>query len=311
MNKAQIVANELSKINISKLRAELLAKNNLIFARENPQFLKLDQDLRKFKLELSKQSDSKIITSIHTKIKKLEQQQDKILATLKLSRADLMPKYSCTICQDTGYIDGHMCSCLSNLVQNALARQSGMSSVLKYSFDTSDPKIVSSSPSLKKAYTIAKNYVEGFPDYKFKNLIFLGNVGAGKTYLIECICNALLDKGFNVVFSTAYDLNETMQNSFWSNSLERQAILAPYFESDLLVIDDLGSEPILRNITVNNLFTVLNKRESLSLPTIISTNLNPEEIQERYGDRILSRIFNRRTTLAIPFDEKDLRLNSK
>ena len=57
---------------------------------------------------------------------------------------------------------------------------------------------------------------------------------------------------------------------------------------DLLVIDDLGTE-LTNSFTETYLFEVLNERLIHQKSTIISTNLNLEEFQERYGDRIFSR----------------------
>lgn len=307
MNKAQIVANELSKITTHKCRAELVAKNNLLLARKNEEFLALDTALRKASLELAKSEDN---ADLRKKIEKLKSEKTLLLKKLKIDPNSLVPQYACKECKDTGYIGGKACRCLSTLVQNALIAQSGMKNKTTYCFENSDNQVVDNNPHLKKAYAVAKKYVAEFPNFKYKNLVFMGDVGSGKTFLIECMLNELIKRKHYVVFSTAYDINETIQNSFGLGALEKEALLAPYFESELLVIDDLGCEPILRNITVSNLFTVINERQNNNLCTIISTNLNMNEIQDRYGDRVLSRIFNKRNSVVIPFVGKDLRLNN-
>lgn len=310
MNKAQLVQIALGEITTHKMSAELTAKNNLLRARENADFLEIDKTLRKTKLDLSKTADEKEIAKLRAEIKNLEQQQGKILKKLNIQPAELIPRYACPHCKDSGYIDGIACQCLNRRVQHALIKQSGMGTRLQFSFDTCDSRIVSENANLKKAYALAKKYIDSFPSPKYPNLVFMGDVGSGKTYLAECIANSLLKRGHYVVFSNAFDLNQTVQYSFGLSYSEREALLAPYFESELLIIDDLGSEPIIRNITLANLFVVINSRQSMSLPTIISTNLNLDELQDRYGDRIISRIFNKRTTITIPFVGKDLRLNN-
>lgn len=309
MNKTQIIINELQQLNTHRAYAELNAKNHLCIARQHPDFEKLDAEIRKLKLELSKTDDPKQIKKISTSIASLQKKLPPILDKIGLSLDSLTPQYSCQICKDTGYADGHHCSCLTSRVKSALAKQCGLQNNLQFSFATSDPQVVENNPSLKKAYLIAQKYVADFPNFKFPNLVFVGDVGAGKTYLIQCIANALIDRGNYVIFSTAFDLNRTIQNSFGTNSQEREAMLAPFFESDLLIIDDLGSEPIIKNITLENLFSVINERQTRHLPLIISTNLDLNELQSRYGDRLASRIFNKRTNLLIPFLGKDLRVN--
>ena len=41
----------------------------------------------------------------------------------------------------------------------------------------------------------------------------------------------------------------------------------------LLLIDDLGTEPLMENITVTQLFNLLNERQNRGKHTVISTNL--------------------------------------
>ncbi len=309
MNKSQIVANELSQITTHRAYAELKAKENLMLARENSEFAKLDSRIRSIKMNLTKTEKTDEIKKLRAEIAALQKKQATVLKKLGLLIDDLNPHYFCQKCKDTGYVNGIPCECLMSKVKAALAQQNGLYNRLKFSFETSDPKIVRQNESLNKAYMVAKKYVEKFPNFQYPNLVLVGNVGAGKTYLIECIANALIQKANYVVFSTAFDLNRTIQNSFGVGALEREAMLAPFFESDLLIIDDLGSEPIIKNVTIANLFSVINERQSNNLPIIISTNLNMEEIQERYGDRVASRIFNKRLNLIIPFLGKDLRIN--
>jgi len=78
-------------------------------------------------------------------------------------------------------------------------------------------------------------------------------------------------------------------------------------ECGLLAIDDLGSEPMMRNITVEYLFMLLNERTNAGLSTIIATNMTPSEVKERYGERIASRMFDRDKGSYLRFLGKDLR----
>ena len=79
-------------------------------------------------------------------------------------------------------------------------------------------------------------------------------------------------------------------------------------EAPLLLIDDLGTEPMMRNITVEYLFTLLNERMANKRHTVIATNLTPLQLQERYGERVASRLLDRSQTLPLLLRGKDLRL---
>ena len=76
----------------------------------------------------------------------------------------------------------------------------------------------------------------------------------------------------------------------------------------LLLIDDLGTEPMMRNITVEYLFTLLNERIAAKRHTVIATNLSPVQLQERYGERVMSRILDRSRGVALKFVGRDVRL---
>ena len=85
--------------------------------------------------------------------------------------------------------------------------------------------------------------------------------------------------------------------------------ISPLLDSEFLFIDDLGTEPILKNVTQNYLYLILSERERHNKPTIITTNLMPENILDRYGERIYSRIANKSSSLLVHLTGKDLRLN--
>lgn len=76
---------------------------------------------------------------------------------------------------------------------------------------------------------------------------------------------------------------------------------------DLLIIDDLGVESILRNITIETLYEIIEYRLANKKHTIICTNLTMIQLQERYGYRISSRISSARNTALMQLLGKDLR----
>lgn len=309
MNKKQIIQDELNKLSQKLAQEEIRAKSNLLIAREIPEFCKLDNQRRKLILELSKQlPTSKEIASKTKQLNTLISKQNTVLKNNGISPTALQVNHSCKKCNDTGYVDGQMCTCLKSNVQHALIKQSGINSKLQYDFSKCDKKILDANEYLSKIYRFAHKYCDNFPNNPEPNLVFFGEVGTGKTFLLECIANELLSKLFYVVFTTAYDVCATMVKAFNSPYAERETILSPLFESDLLIVDDLGTEPLFHETTLTNLFTLINERQRNNKPLIVSTNLNPEQIDERYGNRIKSRLYNKRTTIAIKFEGVDLRL---
>ncbi|MBO5910467.1 MAG: DNA replication protein DnaC, partial [Clostridia bacterium] len=80
-----------------------------------------------------------------------------------------------------------------------------------------------------------------------------------------------------------------------------------FMDCDVLIIDDLGCEPLLKNITVEYLFNIINLRQKRYKPTLISTNLTPEDILNRYDERIHSRLSHKMLALNISFNDIDMR----
>ncbi len=108
----------------------------------------------------------------------------------------------------------------------------------------------------------------------------------------NCIANSLLKKGKTVLYQTAPVLLETVINNKMDKNINSD-FYKNVLESDLLIIDDLGTECI-NSMKLSELFTILNTRllnlNSKVTKTIISTNLNINNIFNNYEERIGSRI---------------------
>ena len=73
------------------------------------------------------------------------------------------------------------------------------------------------------------------------------------------------------------------------------------------IVDDLGAEPVLNKVTVSSFFNLFNERNAAGKPWLISTNLTPEGLITRYGERVFSRLTDTRLTQLIEFEGVDLR----
>ena len=110
----------------------------------------------------------------------------------------------------------------------------------------------------------------------------------------NCIANELLKRGKTVLYQTAPVLLESVINYKLNRSKDiSNDIDKSVLETDLLIIDDLGTET-LNSMKLSELFNIINTR-ILNLnhkitKTIISTNLNINEIFTNYEERIGSRI---------------------
>ena len=116
----------------------------------------------------------------------------------------------------------------------------------------------------------------------------------GKTFMSNCIASELIKKGKTVLYQTAPVLLESVIDfKFCKSKNSKDDVLQSVLESDLLIIDDLGTESI-NSLKLSELFTIINTRilnlNNHITKTIISTNLNMNDIFSIYQDRIGSRI---------------------
>ncbi len=244
-------------------------------------------------------------------VKKARLDYQKALKKYGFCEKDFDSDSVCPLCNDTGYVDGKICSCIWNLYIKNLKDECQIDERAKFSFDDCDlSKIKNQSQRIQTSelYDSMKKYVEKFPASKCKTLVFSGGVGTGKTCLASAMARAVVEKGYAVKFVSAYEFCSLMLTVHTSPISERNALLHDVLTCDLLVIDDLGTEPMLKNVTVEYLLLTLEERQTKGRATIITTNLSGENILNRYGERIYSRLSHKQYSMIILMQGNDLRL---
>lgn len=227
----------------------------------------------------------------------------------------LAPKYHCPICKDTGFVGEPIyeyCSCIKTELARRMYDQANVGEETFEHFDLNvfsdavDPETGRSQRQVMQAFRqYCENYADAFPEVKKRNLLLLGHTGLGKTYMLNCIAARMLERGVSVLRITAYKMLDAMRRYHRG---QEDGGLEMMLNAEMLIIDDLGTEPMLENITVEYLFTLLNERRSGRLPTLIATNLAPRELQARYTERIFSRMVDRSDTELLHFIGQDVRL---
>ena len=120
----------------------------------------------------------------------------------------------------------------------------------------------------------------------------------------------MLDKGKTVLYNTAFELFNTLEKEKFNKNEEElnKEILNLVKNSDLLIIDDLGTE-FITSFSTTSLFDIINSRILNKKSTIISTNLSPDKMMEIYSERVVSRLYGEYD--MIKFFGNDIRIIKK
>ena len=240
----------------------------------------------------------------HGDVKKAERQLSDVIASLGLKEVFAPPPH-CKKCGDSGYVNGKICDC-----GLSMATAKDMIAFKLHDFDDIDYGLFTPDAARQFRKT-AENYriifCDKFPDTKKRIFTLMGKSGTGKTFLASCAASAVLKKGCSVVFVTAFRFVSDACRYHTTFDDTRDGFLRPYLDCDLMIIDDLGTEAVYKNITLEYLYLVINERQLEGKHSIFTTNLHVDALRARYGERISSRLMDKKTCYATEFDGGDIR----
>ena len=310
-----MIAKELEQIDVSSHLSRIRTRNEhthqdrlLEVFEKCPEIKEIDAAIGKTALDEAKRKIKKLPPSedLEAKLSELSNRKTELLIKAGYPADYLEPIYDCPICKDMGEINNTVCSCVNGLRVNELYRRSNLSSILDeenfstfsldaYSKEKIKGKELSPYDNAKRILEQSREFVKNFDDKgKFENILIYGATGLGKTFLANCISKELLESGHTVLYLSANEFFDEILHTYkmtWDE--ETRDEVAPLYEyvynSDLLIIDDLGTE-VLSGFVKSQLFEIMNKRLIAKRSTIITTNLSLKTIQDRYNERIISRI---------------------
>ena len=248
---------------------------------------------------LEKEADAKEqIADIRAENLALQEEQRALLASKNLPPDYLKPPYSCTACDDEGYVDGKMCDCLKLMIKQCsyerlntsipLAGYTFERFSLDYYEDAEDKKGVSPRRRMENIVAGCKQYAKRFHP-RADSLLMQGATGLGKTHLSLAIAGEVIAKGYGVIYGSIQNITTKLEKEKFSRDVQQEDTMQNLLTCDLLILDDLGTE-FLSAFVLSAIHNLINTRLLQQKPTIISTNLGSGELKERYGERIVSRM---------------------
>ncbi|MBP3651185.1 MAG: ATP-binding protein [Clostridia bacterium] len=232
----------------------------------------------------------------------------------------LEPVYTCATCKDEGYVytpSRQMCACMKQELNRRMLGELGLSGTGN-TFEHFDESLFSEEIpegdklSQRQRALLARKtcleYADSFPDTATPNLLLSGKSGLGKTFLLHAIAHRLVERDIMPVYTSAYHLLEVARKAYFENNSDK---LAEMMNARVLLIDDLGTEPMMQNITIEQLFNLLNERQMNRRHTVISTNLTMAELKERYTERVSSRLMDESSWRRLVLTGSDVRKKLK
>jgi DNA replication protein DnaC len=292
-----------------------------------PRVRALDQDIRRSVIDVigaalkGNGDPDEAVALISEKNLALQSERALVLAAAGFPDDYLDHEYLCTACHDTGYTGIEICACLKLLYKEE--QRASLSNLFKLgseTFDNFDLSWYDETPDpasgvspryrMEFVYDTCVDYATRFPK-RSANLFLSGGTGLGKTFLSACIARVVADKGFSVVYDTAASVFARFEEEKFYKSGDLSATrveIQRYLESDLLIIDDLGTE-MTTSFTISALYELVNSRLVTGRKTIINSNLSAGDLNARYSPQIGSRIEGEYHVLN--FCGRDIRLLKK
>ncbi len=279
---------------------------------ENPRFSEISRKISALgaKTAITALSgDMAALGMLQSEITSLSAEREQILKSAGVSEL----KYDCAQCKDSGYINGKICDCIHSaakaIMLESLSKDIPLDSCRFENFDLSyypNTEIDGGNPRkrMTQILKLCREYAIKFDPKTSESLLFMGKTGLGKTHLTLSIVYELLNRGFNVIYGSAYNLFSQMESEHFdkhTNIRYNEAV-----SCDLLCIDDLGGEfasPYIKSIVYN----LVNTRALSGKPTIINTNISMEQIAETYTPRVASRLMNYTSKKFIGNDIRQLK----
>ncbi|MBQ4312605.1 MAG: ATP-binding protein [Clostridia bacterium] len=290
------------------------------FLLAHPRYAELERELSQTGALLARTifcdgSGSADVTSIRERNLKLQQDMADILREAGLAADALEPHFECSMCDDSGIVDGRLCECIQRIMrQIAYDRLNATTPLALSTFDSFSLEHYSDSVDCGRGLTQrrvmelifgkCKKYAESF-SLSSPSMLFQGGVGLGKTHLSLAIAGAVIEKGYDVVYGSSNTFFGKIERERFGKTNSGEDTLSLLNSCDLLIIDDLGAE-FVTQFTVSVLYDIVNTRLLSGRPTIISTNLSFEGLEQKYSERLVSRIHGNYS--CYQFAGKDMRI---
>lgn len=246
-----------------------------------------------------------------TQVKRLNEQIRREAGDAGISLSALEPQFRCPDCRDTGLLgegrEKRLCPCLKEQVY---VRVLGGEEIarLEGGAEAFDESIFSEASGAREQIRKIRRFMEGYaakyPENPHSTMVLLGKAGLGKSFMLAYLAKELQKKERDIL----YIRSGSLFGLFHRHRLGEFSRVDLIYDAAVLLIDDLGTEPVTQNVTQEYFFELLERRQAAGRLTALATNLDETMLKARYGERVFSRLFDCQKRELIRFAGEDLRL---
>ncbi|PUU92388.1 MAG: DNA replication protein DnaC, partial [Halanaerobium sp.] len=272
--------------------------------------LKREYKMLKVSLFNLEKDNENTAEELKKEIKQLEDHYHELLKNHNIPLDYKEPTWDCEKCHDTGRIYRNnqylVCSCAKNDLRKRKQKNGNLPQHLHsatfananlnyYEADLVTGSGMNYRENAQKIYSLASSFVQKYnSDAISQGLIIEGPIGSGKSYLLGCIANALIDRGIHFRYIVYSDLLQQIRSTYNQDSPEadEKQILNTVQQIPVLLIDDLGTEKATE-FASSTLYQIIDHRYREEKPIILSTNYSIKNLKNRFpvmGERIFQRL---------------------
>lgn len=191
-------------------------------------------------------------------------------------------------------------------VRLAISRKLGDSLIPKRFADRSLANYKAEHKGQAEALRFCRHYVKTFDQIAENGrcMVLLGKPGTGKTHLGAGMANDLMrSTSHSAVYRTVGSILQAIRATYDRSSDATEAsILASLIEPSLLVLDEVGvSKEQPSDFELTTLFAIINGRYEQVKPTVVISNLGPEQLPVAMGERCVDRL-REGGMIVVPFE---------
>jgi len=305
---ARVMARAVERYNNrARARREELARRTEKLSEELPRIDEITREMQMTGLSIARAALNLDTSAVERRVKEigernlaLQKERETLLISHGYPGDYLYAGPACKVCDDTGFHDGNLCDCLSELYREELAEELRVSvggTPATFAGYNEEGFIVTGVDENEMSRRERREQLQRVKDYAARlslsrrGLLLMGDAGCGKTTLAVCVASKAVRQGLTALYISAGRYFDLCEEERFRGSEAASEELSRYRSCDVLILDDLGTEAP-GNMTAAAFFGLLNAREIAGLPTILCTGLTYKQMEQKYSAAAVSRIEN-------------------